>query len=223
MDEPGGDWSGPAAPSSPEAARIAGGVCHRVKNDFQTVTNILALSSAYARSQHELVESVEGRVVALSLCYTLVGESGRLPSLDRLVEEVLRRNLWRGPAHPRLERLLPKVELSLRLCSPLALWLHEVIGNALKHGLERVSDPVLTLEARLDGQGLSLAVGDNGPGLPPGFVLERDSRLGLKLAQALATTDLRGGLAMEDARPGLRAVLRVPAAEYSSLSSEAWW
>jgi two-component sensor histidine kinase len=206
-----------------EAVKVAGGVCHRVKNDFQTIANILALSSAYATTAQDLVEAVEGRVMAMSLCYTLVGEAGQPPSLGRLVEEILRRNLWRGPAHLRLERRVGEVHLSLRLCSPLSLWLHEVIGNALRHGLEQVSDPLLVMEGGLDQTGLWLSITDNGPGLAPGFRLDRDSHLGLKLAQALAATDLRGNLKLEDARPGLRALLRVPAADYARLSSEAWW
>lgn len=211
------------ADMTPEALKVAGGVCHRVKNDFQTIANILSLCCAHARSAQELAEAVEGRVLALSLAYTLVSEGGRPPDLGRLMEEVLRRNLWLGPASLRLERRLPRLPLSLRLCSPLSLWLNEIIGNALKHGLEPVSDPRLVLEGRLDDRGLELSVIDNGPGLPPGFHPQRDSRLGLKLALALASTDLRGSLELGDAGPGLRATLRVPATGLAQLSREAWW
>ncbi|CAO0822279.1 hypothetical protein DFAR_2910053 [Desulfarculales bacterium] len=42
----------------------------------------------------------------------------------------MRRNLWCGPAHQGLKCLLPEVPLSLRLCSPWSLWLHEIICNA---------------------------------------------------------------------------------------------
>ena len=228
MGEPvgGGSKHGPPGPDAalgPESIKAAAGVCHRVKNDFQTIANILALGGAYARSPQDLAESVEGRVVALSLCYTLVAETGQPPSLDRLAEEVLRRNLWKGPALLRLERRLPEVSLSLRLCSPLSLMLHEIIDNALRHGLEQVSDPRLILEGALDQEGLMVRVADNGPGLPPGFRPERDARLGLKLAQALAAIDLRGSLELSDARPGLLAVLRVPAAELARLTREIWW
>lgn len=228
MGQPGGGLSDgeaprPAAAPGPESVKAAGGVCHRVKNDFQTIANILALGGAHARSPRELAESVEGRVVALSLCYTLVSENGQPPTLDRLAQEVLRRNLWKGPAHLRLARRLPEVVLSLRLCSPLSLWLHEIIGNALKHGLEQVSDPLLRVEGALDDQVLRLSVADNGPGLPAGFAPERDARLGLKLAMALSVNDLRGDLEFKDARPGLQAILRVPADELSRLTRDIWW
>ncbi|CAO0822278.1 hypothetical protein DFAR_2910052 [Desulfarculales bacterium] len=43
----------------------------------------MAPSSAYSRSPQYLVETVEGLVVALSLCYTLVSESGQPPELIR--------------------------------------------------------------------------------------------------------------------------------------------
>lgn len=228
MGQPGGGLSdggavASAAALTPESLKAAGGVCHRVKNDLQTIANLLALGCSHARSPRDLAEAVEGRVVALSLGYTLVCETGQPPTLDRLAQEVLRRNLWKGPAHLRLQRRLPHMVLSLRLCSPLSLWLHEIIANALRHGLEQVSDPQLTLEGSLDGEGLRLCVTDNGAGLPPGFALARDARLGLKLATALAANDLRGDLDLKEARPGLKAALRVPAGELARLTQEIWW
>lgn len=227
MTEPGGGGmvtaQRPESSNMPDSGKVAGGVCHRVKNDLQTIANILALGVVYAQDTERYAEAIEGRVVALSIGYTLVAEKGRPPSLDRILEMVLRRHLWRGAESVRLERQVEAIPLSLRLCSPITLWLHEIIGNSLRHGLEQVSDPVLSLKASLDDDGLCLRVRDNGCGLPPGFDLDRHSRLGLRLARAVCATDLRGNLELNDAQPGVEAVLRVSAREFANLGREVWW
>ena len=204
------------------AKAVAGGVCHRAKNDLQTIANILSLAGPLAQNPEDLAEAVEGRVVALSVCYTLVAEKWEPPHLDRLAEEILRRDLWRASAQTRVERQLDPLELSLRLCSPLSLWLHEMIINSLEHGLTAVSRPVLRLTGRAEQGGLLLQVADNGPGLPADFDLAAKSRLGLRLAKAVASIDLRGRMELRNTEPGLEASLWVPQAEFAALNRETW-
>lgn len=206
MDQAGGAGAGeaglrPGWDSAPEALKTAQGVCHRAKNDLNTLYNIVGLASLYARSPQELAEALEGWVMAMSQYYTLVAETRQPPTLERLAEMVMRRNLNKLSVPARLSRQLPAMMLSLRLCSPISLWLHEIIDNALKHGLERVTDPCLRLEGALDDRGLRLSVADNGAGLPPGFDPKRDARLGLKVAMAIADRDLHKG-AWSSATPG---------------------
>jgi two-component sensor histidine kinase len=202
--------------------KVAAEVCHRAKNDFQTIANLMALAAPYARSADDLALAVEGRVGALSVCYTLVASEGSRPRLDQVVEEVLRRLLWRHGAVAQVTRQVQDLGLSLRLCSPLSLWLHEIIGNALIHGLERASQPRLEVSAALGREGLVISVTDNGPGLPEGFDLTRQRRLGLTVAQAVATNDLRGSLELRGLHPGLLARLTVPAQEFANLNRSAW-
>lgn len=207
---------------APDPGKVAAEVCHRAKNDFQTISNLMSLAAPYARSADDLALAVEGRVGALSVCYSLVAGEGGRPRLDQIVEEVLRRLLWRHGAVAQVKRQVQDIPLSLRLCSPLALWLHEIIGNALIHGLERSSQPRLELEAALDREGLVLSVTDNGPGLPPGFDLERHCRLGLTVAQAVAANDLRGRLDLRREGKGFQARLSVPAQEFANLNRSVW-
>ena len=218
--KPTGSMAGYTAGAGGDISRVAGNICHRAKNDFQTIANMLALASPFARSPEDLAEAMEGRVGAFSICYSLISETGATPVLDRLAEEVVRRSLWRVVTPPRVERNLPVLGLSLRLCSPLSLWLYEVVGNALQHG-QRGGAAVLGISGRLDDEGLTIRVRDQGPGLPPGFHHERHARLGLKLAQAVAMTDLRGRFEFRDGRPGLEACLMVPARELEALNRDA--
>lgn len=212
----------PPARPDPEPGKVAAEVCHRAKNDFQTIANLMALAAPYARTPDDLALAVEGRVGALSVCYTLVAGEGGRPRLDQVAEEVLRRLLWRHGAVAEVKRQVQDLSLSLRLCSPLSLWLHEIIGNALIHGLERASQPRLEIKAGLERGGLVMSVADNGPGLPEGFDLRRHCRLGLTVAQAVAANDLRGRLELRNLDKGFLARLVVPAEEFANLNRNAW-
>lgn len=201
---------------------VAGGICHRVKNDLQTLANLLALAAPYSASPAEMAEALEGRVGAMSVSYTLVSETGAPPTLDRLAGEVVRRSQWRLHTPLGLDNRLPALELSLRLCSPLSIWLHEVVVNALAHGLAASRQPRLILDGGLNGDSFSLSVTDNGPGLPPGFDAAQNARFGLKVAQAVARSDLRGRMELLNREEGLEARLELPAHEFESLKRSLW-
>ncbi|MEH3145095.1 MAG: HAMP domain-containing sensor histidine kinase [Methylobacterium frigidaeris] len=98
-----------------------------------------------------------------------------------------------------------------------------LIDNALKYGAG--GEPVVAVSAARDGDFVVLAVADRGPGIPEedrARVLNRFVRLetarsrpgfglGLSLVAAIARLH-DGALLIEDNGPGLRAVLRLPAA-----------
>jgi two-component sensor histidine kinase len=201
---------------------LAGDISHRVKNDLQTLANLLALAVPHTNTPDDLAEAIEGRVGAMSVCYTLVAESGAPPTLDRLAQEIARRSQWRLTAPLSIDNNLPSLELSLRLCSPLSLWLHEVTVNALLHGLSQNGQPRLGLSGSLDGDAFVLSVTDNGHGLPQVFDLATHCRFGLKVAQAVARSDLRGTMDLIPHEKGLEARLEVPAHEFQRLNQDPW-
>ncbi len=224
------DPSLPAGNAPPETVelteplgRLAGEICHRVRNDLQNVASLLGLAAAQAPTPFALAEMMEGRIGALSAAYALVLEKRQGPGLDGLVDEILRRLLWRQDGGLALEKQVEALPLSLRLCSPLSLWLYEIILNALRHGQPRHAGGVLVIKGRRHEGGLRLAVLDNGPGLPPGFDINRQARLGLKLSQAMASKELGGSMELL-ASPlgGLEAVLTVPATEFAILNRGVW-
>jgi two-component system, sensor histidine kinase PdtaS len=54
-----------------------------------------------------------------------------------------------------------------------------------------------------------LRVKDSGPGLPPGFELDRDAHVGLQVVRVLAERDLGGSLSLQNG-DGLLAEVRMP-------------
>lgn len=121
--------------------------------------------------------------------------------------------------------------------------LANLVENAIKYGQTKPASPPLgadavaadatiLIEARHEGDRIILAVTDHGSGIPEAdrkraverFVRLETSRtlagsgLGLSLASAVAR--LHGGeLALDDAQPGLRATLSIPARSASGLAA----
>lgn len=218
-----------AASSPPGRARsqdtrgLAAGICHRVQNDLQTIANLLFLAAGSCETPEELARAVEVRAACLSAAYALVARTNAPPELAPLVRQVAERCLARSleqPAKPEIA--VPDLILSLRVCSPLSIWLGECIGNAVAHGGVGRGGR-LCIDGGLDN-GLWVEVRDFGPGLPPGLDLDADAGLGLglRLAKALAATDLRGAMELTPAQPGVRARLSVPAGELERLNRQSW-
>jgi signal transduction histidine kinase len=111
--------------------------------------------------------------------------------------------------------------LTLNLHRQLA---SQAIGNLIENALRYAEGgKQITLSAARKGETVELAVADDGPGIPPdrhAEALRRFGRLdpsrhsggsGLGLSLVEAVARLHGGeVALEDNRPGLRVVLRLP-------------
>jgi signal transduction histidine kinase len=144
---------------------------------------------------------------------------------------------WRGPAGRRSQRvvLAPGPAVSVRAAADdLAIVLDNLIENAIEYSPEH-SD--VTIEWRAAGDRVTIAVGDRGPGLPPGEeerVFERFFRgsaspshgagtgLGLAIVRALAerwggTAVIRnrdgGGASAQVILPGEASVVSLPNAD----------
>lgn len=182
----------------------------------------MALAALHCPTGEDLVDAVEGRVGALSVSYALVAQTGAPPNLAALAEGVVSRVKARLGSRAAVDFSLDPLDLSLRLSSPLSLWLNESVDNALRHGLAGASDGRLFISGGLDQDGFRLQVADNGRGLVPGFDRERQGRLGLRLIWAVAESDLRGNAGFISLSPGLAVGLTMPEKEFNKLNQDPW-
>lgn len=177
---------------------------HRVKNNLQTISSLLRiqarrLGSPEARTAIE--ESVR-RIGSIAVVHetlsreagddVLFGEIAR--PIIRMVEESLV-----SPERPIYFRLSgDAITLPAPVATPLALVLTELLQNAVDHAYPGVgSEPgQVQVELRAGDGRLSVAVCDDGVGLPAGFTMDASTGLGLSIVRTLVEQELLGTITM---------------------------
>ena len=101
-------------------------------------------------------------------------------------------------------------EIGASTATSLALALTELVHNALEHAFEPGAPGTVTVDARREGDTLTLVVRDDGRGLAPGVDLTTSRGLGFSIVRTLVEEDLRGTLATNDTDGGTSITISVP-------------
>jgi two-component sensor histidine kinase len=181
-------------------------VHHRVKNNLQTISSLLRLQSRrlpQGEARHALEES-ERRVRSIALVHEILSRDTTdevdfndiLPSLVRMAED-----LGSTDRPVRITTAGETGELQAALATPLAVVITELLQNAAEHSFpeEQSTDgQTIRVSVALERSDASLrvTVRDNGVGLPPGFVIEDTTSLGLSIVRSLVGSQLGGTISM---------------------------
>lgn len=180
---------------------------HRVKNNLQVVSSLLRLqagTSGLPAVQAALLEAQE-RIQAIALVHQKLHQAPSLAEADlqdyvqKLVQQLVR-SYAASPTLVDLGVSVAPMRLGPDDLVPLALVLHELALNALRHGFPEGRGGSLRVELRpLDGGRALLRVEDDGLGLPDDLDPLTGGGLGFQLVRALAD-QLRGSFEVERRR-----------------------
>jgi two-component sensor histidine kinase/putative methionine-R-sulfoxide reductase with GAF domain len=188
---------------------------HRIKNNLQTVADLLSLETANTESpeaRKSLRDSIS-RIKSIAAVHQLLSvEQLRLTDITELARQVcgvLRQHMAQPEQAWEISVEGPAIYLPSKQATALALVLNEMVANAMEHALpEGQAEGRMAIVLSQEAGRITVMVDDNGRGLPEGFVLERNQGLGLRIARTLAEKDLAGALRLERAPTrGTRAVL----------------
>jgi two-component sensor histidine kinase len=192
---------------------------HRVKNNLQTIQSLLRLQSRRLDSDEAraAVEQSARRIGAIAIVHeTLSTETADVVDFDSVVRRVV----------GLVEEGLGSVERPLRVtiegslgrlagevAMPLAVVLTELVQNALDHAVG-VAGRSVRVRLAATSRELTMHVEDDGAGVPDGFALDRDARLGLTIVRTFVVHDLGGSISLARATPsppyGTVVEVRVP-------------
>lgn len=184
-------------------------VHHRIKNNLQGVTGLLQTLGQRHPVLRDPITEVTGQVQSIAVLHGLQGRSRTdQVRLCELVQEVAAGvgALWGVAIAVQLPEDAGTGGLSCRIqpadAVPLALIVHELLLNAVKHGGRQYQDVQVTLNAREEPQQACLVISN--PGQWPES--SSDAQVGLELVATLMPR-LGASLALEQA--GERAVARL--------------
>jgi PAS domain S-box-containing protein len=169
-------------------------VHHRVKNNLQIISSLLAMqaeSLAGPGAVKALRESQE-RVQCMALIHERLNGDDQPDRLDfaGYVETLARDLFYSYGADSSLVQLrfeLEPVWLGLRQAIPCGLILNELLTNAFKYAFPggRAGEIVVSLRCE-EGELIKLGVRDDGVGLPEGWEYRTSKSLGLRIVDILS-------------------------------------
>jgi two-component sensor histidine kinase len=192
-------------------------VHHRVKNNMQIISTLLDLQSEGIRDEEALTafRQSQDRIKAMALIHERLYESADIAFIDfqRYIEE-LSAHLFDSylvePGRITLQVDAGGVTMGIDQAIPCGLIINELVTNSLKHAFpdNRRGEIRIDFSREENGQ-ITLMVGDNGVGMPPGFDFTKTPTLGLQLVTML-TRQLRGILEVDGGGNGTICSLTFP-------------
>jgi two-component sensor histidine kinase/CheY-like chemotaxis protein len=194
-------------------------VHHRVKNNLQVIASLLRLQSSTIADPalRELFRDSQNRLHAMALVHEQLYQAQDLARVDfaaylrELATSVLRSYTAQSAQVGLAFDADTVVGLDIDTAIPLGLILTELVSNGLKHAFPDGRPGTITVGLHADTATVTLAVRDDGVGLPGSFELQTAGSLGLQLVGDLTeqlggtvTIDRRGGTALQIHIPRIR-------------------
>jgi PAS domain S-box-containing protein len=167
---------------------------HRVKNNLQIISSLLNLQSGHIHDPRalEVFKEGQGRVRSMALIHEKLYQSDDLARVDFYeyisnLAAYLFRSYEVNSGAVRLNVESEDVMLGVDTAIPCGLIINELVSNSLKHAFPGGGSGLINITLRPAGpERLTLAVSDDGVGLPPGFDVRNTPSLGLQLVNTLA-------------------------------------
>lgn len=190
---------------------LAGEMSHRVKNLLAIASGLTRITSQSTASSAEMARALIDRLSALGRAHDLVrplpGHGGKAALLGDLLSVLLAPYDDQGAFAGRIRVSVPRTGVGERTATTLALVIHEMATNSVKHGALSTDAGVLNVSSAVDGDDMLLIWAESGgpqiDGAPDmkGF--------GSKLIARSIAHDLAGSLSYDWQEGGLVATLRI--------------
>ena len=172
---------------------------HRVKNNLQIISSLLDLQFSKTDDEETLLalRSSQDRINSMALVHEKLYRTSDISRIDfaGYVESLIGHLSGSHMADPeqisfRME--IADVKLPIDKAIPCGLIINELVSNSLKHAFPEGRKGSVAIRLHADDRGVvTLAVADDGVGLPPGMDFRNTDSMGLQLVNML-TSQLHG-------------------------------
>ncbi|MDE3084222.1 MAG: response regulator [Verrucomicrobiota bacterium] len=186
---------------------------HRVKNNMQVISSLLALQAIQVEDPkvRAIFDESQSRIQTMGLIHERLYRSSNLSQIDLpsylsdLVAMILQTH--KTEADIRTDVEVEDVSLGLDVAIPLGLITNELLTNSLKHAFRGQESGIVRLRLHRTNSECEFVLSDSGSRHPP--PQKNPNGLGLRLVEVL-TQQIKGRIAVDRA-DGLRYTIRFPA------------
>lgn len=178
-----------------EKENLLAEIHHRVKNNLQIISSLLALQSGYIGDEEalKLVRNCEDRIRSMALVHEKLYLSEDLSRIDfRNYVKIMATRLFQVcGVDSRVVTFSPRVGdalFTIETAIPLGLIINELLSNALKYAFPKSArgEVAVILHRNTKTKEVVLAVKDDGVGFPDGIDHRTPKTFGLQLVNLLA-------------------------------------
>jgi len=193
---------------------LAGEMSHRVKNLITVATALTAMTSKSAETKEDMARELTDRLTALGRAHDLVrpvpGQTENAALMGDLFSVLLRPYDDPDALGGRIRVSVPRLGIGEGAATNLALILHELATNSVKHGALSTREGLLDIGCAMEGDEAVIIWTERGG--PPVDPPAADKGFGSKLLSRIVTSYFRGDVDYSWAPEGLIARVRLPAA-----------
>lgn len=166
---------------------------HRVKNNLQIISTLLALQSDEITDQKTLenYRESENRIQSIALIHEKMYQSKDISNIDftSYIKSLISDLMYSYDADSRNIKSVIDTDnflFSIETVQPLGLIINEIISNSLKYAFKnRDEGNIIVKLEKADSNNFRLTVSDNGIGFPENIDFKNTSSLGLQLVNEL--------------------------------------
>ncbi len=177
---------------------------HRIKNNLQTVADLLSLELARPTTHPDAAQSLRDSMTRIKT----IAAAHELLTADQVGTTDILELAQRVAENARLAQIRPEQEIELRVsgesvrlhskaATAFALVVNELVSNTLEHGFAEHAHGEIEIGIATDDQRAFVVIQDSGAGLREGFDAKRDAGLGLRIVRTLIEKDLRGTFTLD--------------------------
>jgi two-component sensor histidine kinase len=179
---------------------LAGEMSHRVKNLLAIATGLTHISSRSAESVEDMAKGMVQRLTALGRAHDLVrplpGSEGKAALLGDLLSVLLAPYDDQGAFAGRIRVAVPRMGVGEGTATTLALVIHELATNSVKHGALSAKEGTLNVSGTSESDYLTLTWAEDGG---PRVLGEPEMQgFGSQMVARSVAQQLAGGLTYED-------------------------
>ncbi|MDB5668079.1 MAG: histidine kinase [Alphaproteobacteria bacterium] len=188
---------------------LAGEMSHRVKNLLAIATGLTQITSRSAESVEEMTGQLTQRLISLGRAHDLVrplpGEQGKAALLGDLMAVLLSPYEDTGAFSGRIRVAVPRMGVGETTATTLAMVVHELATNSVKHGALSVSAGTLDVSGRTEDGEVHIIWAETGG---PEISQEPEmTGFGSRMIQRSVASQLAGSLSYDWQPSGLVATL----------------
>ena len=194
---------------------LAGEMSHRVKNLIAVAGALTAMTSRSAESKEDMAHDLSQRLTALGRAHDLVrpvpGQTENAALLGDLISVLLRPYDDLGAFSGRIRVSVPRLGIGQAAATGLALVLHELATNSVKHGALSVQAGLLDVSCQVEDKTATIVWTERGG--PPVSAPTAENGFGSKLLNRIVTSQFQGEVTYAWPPEGLIAKLDIPKAK----------